>query len=219
MSRDRSKCNKLTDSKAWIPQMTPFPFWWTNNHTCTLEETVCYCPVACSVTGHFALPNPAGTVKDGMNHYCHLPHMINQRDRATRNELRLVSCHQDGSHVCSFAQFFGRICFALATSSCWYCPDDSDVKAESPRIQAWVRHRPVKPYFSVKCDSSRGGPFRGECDQLQAVKFWHVNNSGLCASHLVNLLSRWLPRQDTLCIWKKNLNHNWYDVLFKENCR
>ena len=57
-------------------------------------------------------------------------------------------------------------------------------------------------------------------DQFLAVEFWHVNNSGLCASHLVILLSRWLLRHDTLCIWKsktKNiLDHNWYDVLDKK---
>ena len=81
-----------------------------------------------------------------------------------------------------------------------------------------VRH--VKPYFSVKCDYSRGGPFRGECDQFLAAEFWHVNNNGLCASHLVILLSRSTLRHDTLCIWKSKtiniLNNNWYDVLFKK---
>ena len=120
--------------------MTPFLFWRTNKHTCTLQETVCHCPAACCVTGQFSLPNPSGTGKDGMNHYCHLPYMRNQRDRATGNELRWVSCHQDGSYACRFTQFFGRICFALTTSSRWYCTDDSDAKAECPRTQAWVRH-------------------------------------------------------------------------------
>ena len=134
------KCNKLTDSKALVPQIIPFLFWWSNKHMCTLEETVCHCPVACCVTGQFALPNPSGTGKHSLNHYCHPPYMINQRDRTTGNDLRLVSCHQDGSHVCSFTQFFGRICFALATSSHWFCRDDSDVKAECPCTQAWVRH-------------------------------------------------------------------------------
>ena len=40
--------------------------------------------VACCVTGQFILPNPSGTDKDDMNHYCHLPYMRNQRDRANR---------------------------------------------------------------------------------------------------------------------------------------
>ena len=130
--------------------------------------------------------------------------MRNQRDRATGNELRFVSYHQDGSHVCSFTQFFGRISFAVTTSSRWYCPDDFDVKAHCLPAQACMCSsqpvRPVKPYFSMKCVTS-GGPFRGERDKFLAVKSWHVNNSGLCTSHLVILLSRWLLRHGTLCIW------------------
>ena len=170
------------------------------------------CPVACGVAGQVALPNPSGTGKD-------LPYMRNQRDRATGNELRFVSCHQDGGYACSFTQFFVRTCFTLATSSRWYCPDDSDVNAECHHtcVGSSQRVRPVKPYFSVKCDYSRSGPFRGEHDKFLAVEFWRVNNRGLCASHLVILLSRWLLRHDTLCIWKSKkkpiLNHNWYDVI------
>ena len=132
------KCNTLTDSKAWVPQMIPFLFWWTNKHRWTLEETVYHCLGECCMTRRFALLDPPVTGKGGMNHYCHLPYMRNQRDRAFGNELRLVSCHQDGSHVCSFTQFFGSICFTLATSSCWNCPDDSDVKVECTRTKAWV---------------------------------------------------------------------------------
>ena len=145
--------------------MTPFLFWWTNKHTCTLQEAVCHCPVACCVTRQFALPNPAGAGKDGMSPYCHLPYMINQRDRATGNELRLVSCHQHESHV------FGWICFALAISSRWYCPDDSDVKAECPRTQASVRH--------------------SESGQWNHTSAWNVTILGV-AHFEVSLTSSWL---------------------------
>ena len=134
------KCSKPPNSNAWVPKMTLFLFWWTNKHTCTPDETICHCLVACCLTAQFALPNPTGTGKDGINHYCHLPYTRNQRDRATGNELRLVSLLQDGSHVCCFVKFFRRICFTLATSCHWYCPNDSYVKAKCPRPQAWVRH-------------------------------------------------------------------------------
>ena len=81
------KCNTPTDSNAWFPQMTLFLFWWTNKHTCTPEETVCHCSVSCCMTAQFALPNPTGTGKDGINHYCPLPYTRNQIDRATGNKI------------------------------------------------------------------------------------------------------------------------------------
>ena len=144
------------------------------------------------MTAQFALLNPTRTGRDGINHYCHLPYTRNQRDRATGNELQLVSWIQDGNHVCCFVEFFGRICFALAISSHWYCPVDSYVDAECPRNQTWVRHSmsglgnhilawnmtfPVVAHFEVSIG-----------DQFLSVEFWHVNNSGLCASHLVGFV-------------------------------
>ena len=65
----------------------------------------------------------------------------------------------------------------------------------------------VKAYFSVKCHFPSVGPFRYEQvssgDQFLSVDFSHVYNSGLRASHLVNLLSRWLLRHDTLIVHLK----------------
>ena len=91
MSRDRSQIQCTDRSQRLVSQMTLFLIWWTNKHTCTPEETVCHCPVACCVTVQFALPNPTGTGKDGIPHYCPLPYTRNQGDRVTGNELRLVS--------------------------------------------------------------------------------------------------------------------------------
>ena len=60
-------------------------------------------------------------------------------------------------------------------------------------------------HISVKYYFSWGGPFR--CKQVssgdQYVEFSFVNNSGLCASHLVNLLSWWLLRHGTLIVHLK----------------
>ena len=115
------------------------------------------------------------------------------RAKAT-GQLHLVSWHQYGSHVCSFADFFVRNCFALTTSS--RC--DSDINAEFPRTQACVIHGVSWSWDHISAWNVTffsGGPFRCEQvssgDQVLSVEFSHVNNSGLCASHLVDLLSRW----------------------------
>ena len=127
-----------------------------------------------------------------------------------------------------FFQIFGRICFALAPSSHWYRPDDSYVKAKCPRNQAWVRHSmsglwnhisgwnmtfQLVAHFEVSIG-----------DQFLSVtlEFWHVNNSGLCTSHLVKVLSRCMVTEAwyTDCVSENHrqniLNHYWYVVLFKK---
>ena len=148
--------------------MTPYLFWWTNKHTCTL--TVSCCPVACCVTRQFALSNPSVTDKDGMNHYCHLPYMRNQGDGTTGNELRLVSCHQDGSHVRSFTQLFGgnllrtRSIVTLILSRWFRCQSRMSTHTGVGSSQR-VRHG--KPYFSVKCNYSRGAVF-----ETSVTSFW-----------------------------------------------
>ena len=128
--------------------------------------------------------------------------------------------------VCCFVKIFARICLALTTSSHWYCPDDSSVKVKCPRNQAWVRHSmsslwnhisawnmtfQVVAHFEVSIG-----------DQFLSVEFWHVNNSGLCTSHIefaVTVHGYW-GMAHWLCIWKsqaKNiLNHYWFVVLFKK---
>ena len=62
----------------------------TNKHMSTPEETICHFPVA-RVRGQFALPNPTGTGKDGMNHYCHLGIHEIYGDKTTGNDLWLVT--------------------------------------------------------------------------------------------------------------------------------
>ena len=75
----------------------------------------------------------------------------------------------------------------------------------------------LKPYFSVKSDFSSIDPFRCEqvssSDQILSVDFSHVNNSGLCASHLVNLLSQWLLRHGTLIVHLKLTGYNFSKSL------
>ena len=161
--------------------------------------------------GQFALPNPTGTGKDGMNHYCHLPFTRNMETRPPEINSDWPAKSHHGGVFAVFSSLVGKIYFALATSSCWYCPNDSDVKAECLRTQAWVSH-------GVSCfwnhilawnvtSLTSVGPFRYEQvssgDHFLSVYFSHVYNSGLCASHLVNLLSLWLLRHGALIVHLK----------------
>ena len=145
------------------------------------------------------LSNPTGTGKDDMNHYCHPPYMRIQGHRATANELWLVSWLQYGGRVSSFAVFSEEI----APHSQHH---DVDIAPTFP-MSRMSAHAGVgsSQHISVKYYFFWGGPFR--CKQVssghQYVEFSFVNNSGLCASHLVNLLSWWLLRHGTLIVHLK----------------
>ena len=182
-----------------------------------------YLLLACCVTGQFALPNASGTGKDPWitTATCHtweiretgLPEMNSDWSAVTKMEVMFVVLPNFSEEFASHSQHRHADIVPMIPMS-------------RPNVRAHRRGfvtacQACETYFSVKCDHSWGGPIRGERDQFLAVEFWHVNDSGLCASHLMILLSRWLLRHDTLCIWKsktkKNiLNHNWYDVLFKK---
>ena len=164
MSRYRSQMQFADQFQSLVSPKTLFLFWWTNKHTCTPEETVCQYPVACCVTAQFALPNPTGTGKDGINHYCPLPYTINQRDRATGNELRLVSDSRWESCL-----LFCRILWRnlLRTHNIvtlilsWRFLCQGRMSAQ-PGMGSSQHVMLVKPYCSVKYDFSSSGPFRGE---------------------------------------------------------
>ena len=200
-----SVCRILTCKLQWTVRQSPCEFVVTVVTEACFTDCVFEISQANNILNHYWYV--VLLIKDGMNHYCHLPHTINHRHGATGNELRLVSWLQDGSHVCSFVDFIARICFALALSSRWNWTDDSDVKAECMRTQAWVRrslsglwnHIPVWNVTFVvviKFEVSIG-------DQFLSVEFWHVSYSGLCVSHLVNLSSRWSPRHASLIVYLK----------------
>ena len=80
------------------------------------------------------------------------------------------------------------------------------------------RVRPVKPYFSVKCDSL-GWPISRWVWPVSGWKIVTCKVTVDCPSHLVILLSRWLLKHDTVYLKIRQetiLYHNWYDVLFKK---
>ena len=199
MSRDRSQMQytRRFQRMGSADDSHLFLFWLTCKYTYTPEETLCHSPVACCVTVIFALPNPTGTGKDGINHNCHLPYMRNREIRETgppkMNFDWSAGFNMEVMFVV-FLFFFGRICFALAASSRWYCSHDSDVKADCPHTQSWVSHSVVCLWNPI---SAWNVTF------LVAVHFdvirWAVvssfrlrNKCGLCAINLVDLFCRWL---------------------------
>ena len=178
-----------------FPNNSDFCFVVVNKHTS--EETVHHSPVTCCVTALFALPNTSGIGQDGTNHCCHRPYT---RNRETEQlEMNLSEWRR------TWMYFFRKNLLYTRNIVDWYCPDDSDTKAEWLRMQTWVSHsvsglwylfeREKWPFqwqpascSELRCEQvSRG-------DQSLSVKFSHVKYSGQCASHLVNLLTRWLLR-------------------------
>ena len=158
------KCNTPTDSNAWFPQMTPFLFWWTNKHTCTPEETVCHCPVACCVTAQFALPNPTGTGKDGINHYCPLPYKKNQETGPPEMKTPIGQRFEIGVMFAVLSNFMEEF---ASHSQHRHTDTVLTIPMSRPNICATnvgsSQHvRLVKPYFSMKYDFSCSGPFRSE---------------------------------------------------------
>ena len=104
---------------------------------CAPEETVFRSPVTCCVTGRVCSKTshrnwPTVWITTATYHTWEVrdtrpPEMNFDWPGGFNMEVMLV-----------FAEFFGRICFAFATSSRWYCPVVSDVMAECPRTHAWV---------------------------------------------------------------------------------
>ena len=194
--------------------MSRFPKWLaslyvlTNKHTSTPEEIICQCPVArvacpvCSADSHRNWKKTAWITTA----------TCQTREIWTQGHQKWTLIGQLASTwrcIYSFVDFFVKsIDFALPTSSCWYCQNDSDVKAECPRTQAWVSHGVsclinhiiawnVPFLVLAHFDVSRWAVVISFC---MSVDFSDVNNSGLCASHLLNFLSRWLLRHGTLIV-------------------
>ena len=166
-----------------------------------------------------------------MNHYCHLPFTRNMETRPPEMNSDWPAKRHHGGVFAVFSSFVGRIYFALATSSCWYCPNDSDVKAECLRTQAWVSH-------GVSClwNHILAGHFASVTSLVLAhfdMSRWAVMIIFcLCIFHMYITVDcapviLWIcchcgywGMVHWLCIWKsqaKNiLNHYWYVVLFKK---
>ena len=163
-----------------------------------------------------------------MNHYCHLPFTRNMETRPPEINSDWPAKSHHGGVFAVFSSLVGRIYFALATSSSWYCPNDSDVKAECLRTQAWVSH-------GVSCfwnhilawnvtSLTSFGPFRYE--QVSSgdhfcLCIFHMYITVDCAPVILWICCHcgYWDMVHWLCIWNSQaiffLNHCWYVVLLK----
>ena len=219
---------KLTDSDTRIPKMTRISFcfdWLTKTHTHAHQRK----PFATLLraTKQFALPNPSWSGTDGMNHYCHLPPTRNEETWLPEMNFDWGLWVTMEEKIVNLLICFEEFCFALATSSRWYCLDDSDVKADCSCSQGelitacqafetlFYVYFSVKYYFPVAARSHSG--FRCEQvsshDQFLPVECSHVNNSGPYSSHLVILLTQWFLGHGTLIVHLKIISKTFKSLL------
>ena len=110
-------------------------FWLTNTRLHQRKPSATFRSHV--LRGQFALPNPTGTGKDGMNHYRHLPY--------TRNtETRPPEMHSDWSASVDMEGYL-QLCWFLSEEFTSYSQHrHADIAPTTPisrpRTQAWVSH-------------------------------------------------------------------------------
>ena len=173
--------------------MTLFLFWWTNTHIYTrgnrlpLSGRMLRDSVVCSVESHRNWQRRHKSLRPPTIH----KKSERQGHRKWTPIGQLPSRWKSCLLFCQISRknlLCTRNIVTLILSRQLICQD------QLPSSQAWVRHImsglwnhisawnttfQVVAHFEVSID-----------DQFLSVEFWHVNNSGLYTSHLVNLLSR-----------------------------
>ena len=184
------KCNKLTNSNAWFPEMTLFLFWWTNTHMYTrgnrlpLSGRMLRDSVVCSAESHRNWQR---------RHKSLLPPNIHKKsERQGHRKWTPIDQFPSRWKSCLlFCQIFRKNLLGthnivtLILSGRFLC-------------QGQMSAQPGVAHFEVSIG-----------DHFLSVEFRHVNNIGLCTSHLVNFLSRcmvteaWYTDCDLKIIGKK----------------
>ena len=160
--------------------------------------------------GQFALPNSTGTGKTSMNHYCHLPYTKNTETRTP--EMNSDWSDSVNMEVC--LQFCSLLSEEFTSHSQHHHADIAPtIPMSRPNVLAHRRWLFMSCHacethilawnvtFLVLAhlDVSRWAVGTSFCLWI----FSHVNNSGLCASQLVNLLLRWLLKHGTRIVHLK----------------
>ena len=158
------KCNKLTNSNAWVPQITLFLFWWTNTHMYTkgnrlpLSGRMLRDSVVCSAESHRNWQR---------RHKSLLPPNIHKKsERQGHRKWIPIGLFPSRWQSCLlFCQNFRKNLLGthnivtLILSRRFLCQGQMFAQ---PGVGSSQHVRLVKPYFSVKYDISSSGPFRGE---------------------------------------------------------
>ena len=220
------KCCKLTISKAWVPEMTLFLFWWTKKHTCTPEEK--RLPLSGRMLRDSAVCSAESHRNWRRRHKSLLPPTIHKKsERQDRRKWTPIGQLASRWKSCLL---FCQICRKNLLRTCNIVtlilsrrfPCQGQMSAQ-PAVGSSQHVRHVKPYFSVKYDISSSGPFWGEhwwpvsvCRILTCKWQWTVHQ--LPCEFVVWVTEAWY----TDCVFENHgqknvLNHYWYVVLFK-NC-
>ena len=194
-------------------------FWLTNTRLHQRKPSATFRSHV--LRGQFALPNPTGTGKDGMNHYRHLPY--------TRNtETRPPEMHSDWSASVDMEGYL-QLCWFLSEEFTSYSQHRQDdiaptIPISRPRTQAWVSHGVsclrnhilawnVTFLVLARFTVSSGDQFLNVCGFFRCklhvdcapVTLWICCHGGYWG------MVHWL------CIWNSQveffLNQWWYDVL------
>ena len=158
------KCNKLTNSNAWVPEMTLFLFWWTYTHMYTrgnrmpLSGRMLRDRVVCSAESHRNWQR---------RHKSLLPPTMHKKSeiQGRRKWTPIGQLPSRRKSCLLFCQIFRRNLLrthnivTLILSRRFLCQGQMSAQPCVGSLQHVTR---VKPYFSLKYDISSSGPFRGE---------------------------------------------------------
>ena len=213
----------MMNSNAWVPEMTLFLFWWTNKYTCTPEETVCHCLVAYCVTVQFVLPNPTGTGKNGINHYCYLPYTRNQR-QCHRKWTPIGQLVSKWKSCLLFCQIFRRNLLRTRNivtpilSRRFLCQGQMSAQ---PGVGSSQHVKLVKPYFSVNYNMVRwiSAPstihFRPRCEIFVLVVCLQCFNFvNIPPPSKINMELRWVNNVNLFSMFSQFNHHTEIDDSF-----
>ena len=158
------KCNKLTNSNAWVPEMTLFLFWWTNTYMYTrgnrlpLSGRMLRDSVVCSADSHRNWHR---------RHKSLLPPIIHKKSerQGHRKWTPIGQLPSRWKSCLLFCQIFRKnlLCTrnidTLILFRRFLCQGQMSAQ---PGVGSSQHVRLVKLYFSVKYGISSSGPFRGE---------------------------------------------------------
>ena len=156
------KCNKLTNSNAWVPEMTLFLFWWTNTHMYTRRN---HLPLSGRMLRDSAVYSVESHRTWQRRHKSLLPPTIHKKsERQGHRKWTPIGQLPSRLQWCLlFCQFLWknllrtRNIVTLILSRRFLCQGQMSAQ---PGVGSSQHVRLVKPYFNVKYDISSSGPFR-----------------------------------------------------------
>ena len=158
------KCNELTNSYAWVPEMTIFLFWWTKTHMYTRGNRL---PLSRHMLRHSVVCSAESHRNWQRRHKSLLPPNIHKKSerQGHRKWIPIGQFPSRWQSYLLFSQNFRKnllgthniVTLILSRRFLW----QGQMSAQ-PGSGSSQHVRLVKPCFSVKYDISSSGPFGGE---------------------------------------------------------